>query len=81
MIIKIAFYSYFRDWTGCSDRNLDFPDSALVRDVIGEIYRLYPKLSEMDKSMLVAVGLEYGDRDQALVDGDELALFPPVQGG
>jgi molybdopterin converting factor small subunit len=41
----------------------------------------FPKLAAMQKSMLVAVGVEYQDRSYVLQNGDEVSLFPPVQGG
>jgi molybdopterin converting factor small subunit len=41
----------------------------------------FPKLSAMKKSTLLAVGVDYQPRDYALQDGDEVSLFPPVQGG
>jgi molybdopterin converting factor small subunit len=35
----------------------------------------------MEKSMLIAVGLDYQPRNYVLQPGDEVSLFPPVQGG
>ena len=39
------------------------------------------KLAEARNSTLKAVGLDYQDDDFVLSDGDEVSLFPPVQGG
>ncbi|MGN6644764.1 MAG: MoaD/ThiS family protein [Verrucomicrobiota bacterium] len=41
----------------------------------------FPKLAAMEKSTLIAVGVEYQPRDYLLKDGDVVSLFPPVQGG
>ncbi|HEU0040114.1 MAG TPA: MoaD/ThiS family protein, partial [Verrucomicrobiae bacterium] len=41
----------------------------------------FPKLAAMKKSTLLAVGVDYQPRDYVLQDGDEVSLFPPVQGG
>jgi molybdopterin converting factor small subunit len=35
----------------------------------------------MKKSALAAVGVDYQGGDYPLADGDEVSLFPPVQGG
>ena len=35
----------------------------------------------MQNSTLLAVGVEYQTRDYVLQPGDEVSLFPPVQGG
>ena len=45
------------------------------------LYQRFPKLQEVERSTLVAVGVEYQGRDYVLSDGDEVSLFPPVQGG
>jgi molybdopterin converting factor small subunit len=31
--------------------------------------------------MLIAVGVDYQSRNHVLNEGDEVSLFPPVQGG
>ena len=41
----------------------------------------FPKLRGGEKSTLVAVGVEYAAKDQVLREGDEVSVFPPVQGG
>ncbi|MGH2971654.1 MAG: molybdenum cofactor biosynthesis protein MoaE, partial [Gaiellaceae bacterium] len=38
-------------------------------------------LGDEPKGLLYAVNKEYATRDQALTDGDEVALIPPVSGG
>ena len=46
-----------------------------------QIMARFPKLAAMKKSTLIAVGVDYQLRDFVLKDGDEVSLFPPVQGG
>jgi molybdopterin converting factor small subunit len=41
----------------------------------------FPKLALMRKSTLIAVGVEYQGGDYVLRDGDQVSMFPPVQGG
>ncbi|MBT6449681.1 MAG: MoaD/ThiS family protein, partial [Verrucomicrobiales bacterium] len=41
----------------------------------------FPKLAKMKNSTLKAVGVDYQTDDFVLSDGDEVSLFPPVQGG
>jgi molybdopterin converting factor small subunit len=52
---------------------------------LGELYNTlvsrYPGLAAMEKSTLMAVGVDYQKRNYVLKDGDEVSLFPPVQGG
>jgi molybdopterin synthase catalytic subunit len=41
----------------------------------------YPRLNEMADSIALARNHEFAGPDQALSDGDEIALMPPVSGG
>lgn len=79
--IQVNFYSFFKELAGCASLSESVPTgtplSALLRTVIARC----PKLEPMQKSMLVAVGVEYQPREYLLREGDEVSLFPPVQGG
>jgi molybdopterin converting factor small subunit len=81
MRISVVFYSYFRELTGCPNVSLELPDGAAIVQLIGSLQERFPKLKAMEKSTLIAVGVEYQPRDHVLHDGDEVSLFPPVQGG
>lgn len=81
MKIDVAFYSYFKDLTGTHNCEIELPDCSCISDLMELLFRDYPKLKMMENSILIAVGLEYQDRDYQLKIGDEVSLFPPVQGG
>ena len=52
-----------------------------LADLLKAIFHHFPKLTAMERAMLVAVGVDYQPRDYVLKDGEEVSLFPPVQGG
>ena len=81
MNINVQFFSYFKDLAGCGRVTANISPGATIADLMGVIYKQFPKLEPMRKSTLVAVGLDYQDRSYVLKDGDEVSLFPPVQGG
>ena len=81
MVIKISFYSYFKDLTGCSQTAADLPCPSSVSDLLASLSERFPKLAAMRKAMLVAVGTDYQGPKYVLKEGDEVSLFPPVQGG
>jgi MoaD family protein len=81
MRVTVQFFSYFKDLSGCERFEASLAPGNTVGDLLQVIYDKYPKLEPMRKSTLIAVGLEYQDRSYALKDGDEVSLFPPVQGG
>jgi len=81
MTIKIHFYSYFKDLAGCSETNVELPDSSTLNDLLSRLTASFPRLGPMRSSTLMAVGVDYQDRHYVLNEGDEVSLFPPVQGG
>lgn len=81
MQVSVHFYSYFKDHTGCAQISETISDGSTLTELLKAVFRRFPKLAAMEKSMLVAVGVDYQPRDYVLKDGDEVSLFPPVQGG
>jgi molybdopterin converting factor small subunit len=79
--IKVIFYSYFKDLAGCVQTAQEVPPGSTVQDLIRALAARFPRLAAMDRAMLVAVGVDYQARDYVLKPGDEVSLFPPVQGG
>jgi len=81
MKVTVQFWSYFRDLTGCERAELELPAGATVETLRAEVHRAYPRLKEMERSTLIAVGVEYQPLDFTLSEGDQISFFPPVQGG
>ncbi|HZR16033.1 MAG TPA: MoaD/ThiS family protein [Verrucomicrobiae bacterium] len=79
--IQVRFYSFFKDLAGCAGTSELVPAGSALGELVKRLVVKFPKLGPMQKSMLVAVGVEYQDRTYILQDGDEVSLFPPVQGG
>ena len=81
MLIRVSFYSYFKDLAGCAQTTEDLPVGSTVAQLLTSLSGRFPKLEAMRKSMLVAVGVDYQKPNYILKQGDEVSLFPPVQGG
>ncbi len=81
MTVTVTFYSYFKDLTGCGQATETLPEGAALGTLLAQLRDRFPRLVEMKKSTLVAVGVEYQGPDYVLKNGDEVSLFPPVQGG
>jgi molybdopterin converting factor small subunit len=81
MTVTITFYSYFKELTGCAQTTETLPHGSTLETLFQRLITRFPKLSSMTKSTLMAVGLDYQERAYILQEGDEVSLFPPVQGG
>jgi molybdopterin converting factor small subunit len=81
MRVTVCFHSYFKDLAGCAQTTETLPDGSSLDILLQRLFARFPKLSGLQKSTLVAVGLDYQPRSYLLKEGDEVSLFPPVQGG
>ena len=81
MKVTVKFWSYFRDLTECDETSLEVNEGETLGDVHSEVMAKFPKLAKMKNSTLKAVGVAYQKDEFVLSDGDEVSLFPPVQGG
>jgi MoaE-MoaD fusion protein len=73
MSVQVRLFAGLRERAGWSSREIE---AATVDDVWPAL-----GLGEEPQGLLYAVNREYADRSQALRDGDEVALIPPVSGG
>ncbi|HEY6170520.1 MAG TPA: MoaD/ThiS family protein [Verrucomicrobiae bacterium] len=81
MQVNVQFWSYFKELAGCAETTANLGEGATIEALLKEIYARFPKLAPAEKSTLIAVGVDYQPRSYKLADGDEVSLFPPVQGG
>jgi MoaD family protein len=81
MKVRVCFHSYFRELTGTTDIDEEVIEGETLGELVKRLQQKFPKLKAMERSTLMAVGVEYQTQDYALHEGDEVSLFPPVQGG
>ena len=81
MKVTVKFWSYFRDLTECGETTFEVNEGETLGDAHAAVMEKFPKLAEMKNSTLKAVGVDYQKDEFVLSDGDEVSLFPPVQGG
>ena len=73
-MIRVRVFAGLRERAGWSERQLDGVER------VGDVWAALG-LGDEPAGLLYAVNQEYAERDRALVDGDEVALIPPVSGG
>ena len=81
MSVTVHFYSYFKDLTGCAQAVEEVAPGSTIAELQQKLFARFSKLAAMEKSTLIAVGVDYQPKSYALKPGDEVSLFPPVQGG
>ena len=81
MNVNVQFHSYFKDLTGCAQTSETLGENSTLHDLYRQVCVHFPNLTALEKSTLMAVGVDYQTRDYVLKEGDEVSFFPPVQGG
>ena len=81
MKVHVQFFSRLRDLAGIEEMELDVPDSIQATDLLEILYSRTPTLRDWDKSILVAAGLKFVDRNYVVQPDDKISIMPPVQGG
>ena len=81
MTVKVQFFSYFKDLAGCAETSEALPPGSSIDVLLKQLYARFPQLAALRNSTLIAVGVEYQRPGYVLKEGDDVSLFPPVQGG
>ncbi len=80
MRLQILLFGITKDMVGQRILSYELPDQSTVPDLLENLKTDYPALQDLS-SVMIAVNNEYGQKDQILRAGDEIALIPPVSGG
>lgn len=70
-----------KDAAGAAEGRLELPEGATVEAAMEAAEAKWPELARHRRSTVVAVNQRYAQKTEALRDGDEVALLPPVSGG
>lgn len=81
MTVTVHLWSYFRDLAGTARLEVELPAGGSIAQLLDAVYALQPRLAGLRNSTLIAVGVDYQRPDYVLQAGEEVSLFPPVQGG
>ncbi len=82
MSIKVLYFASLREDIGRGSDDIDFPSTeSSVSLSVEQLWLNATGQETFPDNLLVAVNQEYTDSKALLVDGDEVAFFPPVTGG
>lgn len=82
MQINILLFATLRDLAGVRNLNLHIAaESLTVADLRRDLTERYPHMADNLAAASVAINEEFAFDADAIHDGDEVALFPPVSGG
>jgi MoaE-MoaD fusion protein len=81
MEIRVLYFAVFREQLGREHDVVALAPGARVGDAIAALEARHDGIARLHGKFRVAVNEEFTDNNRELVEGDELALIPPVAGG
>lgn len=83
-MIRVLYFASLREHLGTASEELPLPTPARVQGLMDQLAQrggVWAEVLQGTTPVLAAVNQEMAKPEQALADGDEVALFPPVTGG
>jgi len=80
-MITVCLFASLREAVGEDRLEFTHRKGMTVADVFSELRVGCPKLEPLGNVVRAAVNQSYSDWETELIDGDEVAFFPPVSGG
>lgn len=77
MTVRVKFFASLKEQLGCDGATVEIGEVATAADV----WLQATGGKSMPENILVAINMEYSDRNHPVESGDEVAFFPPVTGG
>jgi molybdopterin converting factor small subunit len=81
MALRVLAFARLRELLGFGERSVDFAGQTTLDDLWSSLTAASPEAARMRASTRFARNGIVVDGTTGLVDGDEIALLPPVGGG
>jgi molybdopterin converting factor subunit 1 len=81
MRVKVLLFGQLKDIIGRPEDSLELPAGANLSAVIAHYGEQFPQFKGLSSSIACSINQEYAQAAEALKEGDEVGLLPPVSGG
>jgi molybdopterin converting factor subunit 1 len=79
--LRVRYFASIREFTGIKEEQLEVPEGFTAEALKWRIQGLHAALKAQEDNILIAVNGSFVEPTRVLIQGDEVALFPPVSGG
>ncbi|HVU89154.1 MAG TPA: MoaD/ThiS family protein [Pirellulales bacterium] len=81
MMVRVKLFAAARELAGQDALDVTLPAGATIAQLRQAIVAQASSLEGLSRHVWFAIGTDYADDAQPLVDGLEVACIPPVSGG
>ncbi len=79
--VRVRYFAAHKELSGISEEMVTVAEGTTVADLLKVLIHLHPELEGIERDTMVSVNRGVGSADIVLDEGDDVALFPPIQGG
>jgi molybdopterin converting factor small subunit len=79
--VRVLLFASYADTAGAGEMELTVPAPASVADVVRQVRVSFAGGDRIPPRPLVARNRVHASLDEAVSDGDEVAILPPMAGG
>ncbi len=77
----MRYFASIRELTDIKEEQIEVPEGTTADALKHRVQSLHERLRPQEGNILVAVNGSFVEPSRVLIQGDEVALFPPVSGG
>ncbi len=81
MKIKVLVFAHLREIIGADELTLEIVEGSRGEDVLQKLEESYPDVADHTNYLKLSMNGEYMKKEDTVVNGAEIAVFPPVSGG
>ena len=79
--VKVKLFATLRQQAGWSEKTMSAPSGSTLGELMQLLMQASPDLKLTGRAVYAAVNQSYAKMERVLLEGDEVAIFPPVSGG
>ena len=81
MKVRVLFFASFREGAGIQEETVELEAGSGLQDLKKLLKSRHPGIENLWDIAVFSVNRAYADPGQELIEGDEVAIFPPISGG
>jgi molybdopterin synthase catalytic subunit len=79
--VTVAYFARARECVGTAEEKFELTEPATLQQLFSRVLTTHPSLAEIKQTLRLLLNGKYVPEETELMDGDRVAILPPVGGG